>query len=320
MIRDTELSQVAELAGRKRETELGFDPRDVSIATATFYPKFRTDGEVNLENVRGVLALESMRAARDKGYQISVIDGGSSEDFLAASQALGIDLEPEKQRGMSASRRQAFDSAEAKNGAKAVVWTEPEKVSFVEACVPLVVGPILSGQADIVIPRRNPALFETSYPPYQFNSETKANAGYNSLLKRAGLLSPDEYLDMFFGPKVYANREGVRELFHQVRSLKPDSKGKMPARKYTDPEKYSNAIFLPVAAALHQGLRVASVEVPFVYPPSQQAIEQTDDPAVTEQLLAKRRAQSLGIRNELLHGIRFMSEDPRVQAKTIFTR
>lgn len=41
---------------------------------------------------------------------------------------------------------------------------------------------ILEGNADIVIPKRNPALFEQSYPEYMRLSELKVNKTYDYIM------------------------------------------------------------------------------------------------------------------------------------------
>lgn len=60
------------------------------MATTTFYPSWEpgpSDANASADKVRGDLALKTIKAAADNGYQIAVVDGGSSPAFLEAVKA-----------------------------------------------------------------------------------------------------------------------------------------------------------------------------------------------------------------------------------------
>lgn len=97
---------------------------------------------------------------------ISVIDGGSSPDFLAALNQLKLkgnliwqkekpETSEERQKrggGQGMSRRQAAEIAENTPGIKVIMQTEPEKISMIGDWLRTAAQPILHGEADIVIP------------------------------------------------------------------------------------------------------------------------------------------------------------------------
>ncbi len=82
----------------------------------------------------------------------------------------------------SPSKRLAFKIASKIAGIKIIVYTDPEKISFITHCLPQVVNPLLEDKADIVIPSRNPALFKSTYSAQQYGSEMEGNKLYNEQL------------------------------------------------------------------------------------------------------------------------------------------
>lgn len=287
MIDDRELQPVP-------ETEV--KPRSIVIATTTFYPNYPED---DVDKVRGNLALQAIKEAREKGYQVSLVDGGSSPDFkLAAKGIKGITVHPELERGMSASRRQAFVEASELDGAKVICWTEPEKVSIVRDCLPEAIVSILKGEADIVVPSRDDKAFRT-YPDYQVEEEKGANRRWNATLRARGFLSEDSPdLDVWFGPKFFRNDPKIITLFlhryeFRERGLKLD--------EIIRPELWPNATFLPIVAALHHGFRVKSVPVPYMHPKEQTEIE-VNNP----EFVRKRDVQRKNVIGSTIHFIRML--------------
>lgn len=151
------------------------DRHSIAIATTTFYPNFPEQ-----DNIRGRLAMESLAYAKRSGYELLVVDGGSSPDFLNKVRSLGIEVVTQKSKGMSESRRAAIFGCSQKPGVRVVIWVEPEKVDFIRNWVDITANPILNGRADLVISCRNENAIST-YPLFQAESEKKADKHWNSL-------------------------------------------------------------------------------------------------------------------------------------------
>lgn len=292
--------------------ELEVDPRAIAIATTTFYPKWypgETQEHDVVEKIRGDLAIQTIKEARQKEYQTLVVDGGSSEAFK--KELVGMEIQPlsELERGMSSSRQRAFAEAARLEGVKVVCWIEPEKVSIIRDCLPEAVLPILNDEADIVVPRRTDVSFRT-YPDYQVKSEQKANRLWNNILRSRGLLVEDsEDLDVWFGPKFFVNNPELVKLFLNKYEF---IKGKTKLHKIIKPELWPNATFLPVVAALYRGFRVKGVDVPYIHPSQQTAIE-VDSP----EFVRKRNIQRKNIITSTIHFIRLLEADPRKKSRLV---
>jgi glycosyltransferase involved in cell wall biosynthesis len=235
------------------------------IATTTWYKNYPQDP---VDQVRGSLAVDLVNAAIGKRAQVVVVDGGSSQEFQMAIKKPHVHLHQQTERGMSASRQQAFKIASDVMKDGWICWTEPEKVSFVKDCLDLATKDLTTNQADLVVPARDNKAFET-YPPYQADYERESNRQWNQLLREEGVLKngqPD--LDAFFGPKVW--RWEIFSLFlRRYKAINPDSSEASDIK----PGEYCNAILFPVVAALLEGKRVRTVPVPYRHPVEQTAIE-----------------------------------------------
>lgn len=282
------------------------NPHSIGIATTTFYKNWYP-GDVQEQNkvdkIRGNLAIQMLREATAKGFQIAVVDGGSSDAFRETLEEMGIITHAEQEKGMSGSRRQAFNEISRLEGVKVIVWAEPEKVSIARDCLPEAAMPILQGLADIVIPKRDTNAFAT-YPDYQKSYELRANHLYNEILRKHNLLPPDaDDLDVWFGPRLLKNDPEILKLFldkyeFDKRNLKLD--------EIVDPELWPNAIFLPVVAALKRGFRVKSVPVQYTHPSEQTEIE-TDSEAF-------RRKRDIQYKNNIvstMHLVRLIENNPK---------
>lgn len=265
----------------------------IGIVTSTWYPKFEEQGTT--DHVRGTLALEMLGHVAGT-YPYVVVDGeqqmpgGPEPPFHRAMRERGIAFVTQQQRGMSPGRQQGFAAIIREPSVEVVVWLEPEKVLFARDAIAIAAQPILSGQADVVIPARSKEGWR-SLPPFQQGSERIANATFSNCLRDWGLWNEEQDLDVFFGPRVFnlrAHRHFVRQYAFTPDPAKPWQKAIRPAA-------YSNAIFYPVMAARCDGLRVVSVEVPYVYPPEQTVFETGN-----EEFDAKRIMQASSIHAELL--------------------
>jgi len=280
--------------------EIKINPAAIALALSTYYPKWYKGNLLSVKHtdkIRGDLALELLRKAVNFKYQIVVVDVTSSKSFrkeLISIESINL-VKRNSSIKRSPSRRLAFKIASKLDGVKVIIYTDPEKVSLVEKSILDVAEPILENRADIVIPKRESKLFETTYPDYQYSSEVEANRLYNELLRTNSLLPtniPD--LDLFFGPKAFKNDPGILSLFLR--------KSDFPINKryskdlHFDPEDFSNIIFFPIVLALKKKLRVQSVEVKFAYPVLQKKNEES---GLKELFIEKRRSQRLSVLVEL---------------------
>lgn len=207
------------------------------------------------------------------GLPLYISDGGSSESFLSEISNLGYKIYRQKNRGLSAGRRQTLTQASLKKGSLAIVLFEPEKVSFIKDCLIKSVQPILETQAVIVVPKRDEKSF-LSYPDHQASSEKLLNSFMASMiintLKKKGEPIPLEIndIDFSFGPKVILNKPHILDLFLD----KYTSKNLSDERKFQC-EVWGNALFFPLFVALYKGLKIISLPISYFHPTSQTLLE-----------------------------------------------
>ncbi len=305
------------------------NPRQIAVCTTTFYPSWQPgfvdteqllkkgDRAVAESKIRGDLALETVHAILRKGYALALVDGANGSAFQQALTEQGIPFAEEAARGMSASRRQAFDMAYGDPNIQAVVWMEPEKVGMVEE-IEHCAEPILCDKAAIVIPGRTEAGWG-SLPTYQRDSEREGDRVFNDKLHRAGLLPKTEELDVYFGPRIYSAKEGCRaqllDILHRRYSF--TKRPEVPLHAVVNPGSYSEATFFPPVAALQEGLVVQSVPTNFVYPEQQRILEEHPPFAEGQNgYRTKRKAQLVGILTELVNYLRSigrMTGDSRLE-------
>lgn len=291
-----------------------FVPREIALATSTYYPRWykgKLRSLKNTDKVRGDLALEFIKQAKALGYRVVVVDGKSSRSFcLELRRFSDIKVINRRSPQRSPARREAITIASKISGVKVIVLTEPEKISLVKDCLPLVIEPVIKNHADIVVPKRDEVLFRSTHPLYMYESEVEANKVYNQILKSHGLLNDKaEDLDMFFGPKVLRNDKKIIALF--MRRFYNPIGDTLFSKAYFDPEEYSNTLYFPVVLALKKKLKVKSVTVPFRYPNTQ---KDNEEKGVRELFLEKRRSQRLSILLDLTYFIGFLQKNQRSKA------
>ena len=260
--------------------------------------------------MRGDLALQTFKSAHEQNFQIVVVDGGSSDAFKKALEQNNIYFEMQKQKGgYSPARRQGIERAETLQGVKVIVQTDPEKLSMVSDCIQTASLPILKGEADIVVPRRDKASFLT-YPTFQTQQEQKANKLYNAILRAHGLLKDnDPDLDFWFGQRLFANTPELTKLFKTTYQYRKDN---TELDKKINVEMYSSIQFFPIVEALHRRLRVESVLVPYRHPQIQTTFEE-DNPDFDRKRLTQRRT----IITELIHYIRQLENSPKTRLSKV---
>lgn len=259
----------------------------IAVVTATLYRNWYTgkvknsmpeDGERDrIDKVRGDLAIETLTVAKSKGFQIVVVDSGSSKAFLEKIRQIGIKPISAKNKGLSLNRQEGFQKAARLREVKVICWVEPEKVDIIKNTLPQAVIPILNNQADIVIPKRNEQAFNT-YPTYQAEIEKRANRAWNNILRKYNVLPIKvSDLDIWFGPKFFKNDPKLIKIFLREYQFKD---------KIQKLDIWSNAIVFPVITALKKGYKVISVKVAYKHSKKQTAIEEN-----SPLMMKKRQVQ-----------------------------
>lgn len=306
-------------------------PESVCLVSTTSMKTWEKDSgdETNPEQVRGNLAIESIKMALGKGFRVVIVDDGSSEDFVSRINEIAEEVrsekeensdikisnlivEPEMDMGYSGSRRQALKLAEnlRNEGVKAIVMMEIEKTGITQN-VEKLVKPIIEGKADVVIPERgikvnlskkDPRIEEEGedfrgYPPYQAYSEVWSNKMLDRLLVSAKLKSSeDPVLDLFGGTRVIANDPEILEDFYQKHIVEAGD-GK------TNPKKYFDAAYAPIAYLMTKNRKVVSVPIDYHHPEEQSKTEIGAD-----SFDMKRDSQRNMITSEMARQTNFIGE------------
>lgn len=268
----------------------------IVVATNYLYRNYKSleSGQIrqtsDTDGIRGDLAIEVLKNAIKCGVRVVASEGGSSEDFLSSlerftTQGLSLVASDSPDRGPQ--RRSAFNKAISLPNALAIVYTQPEKVglmNFLEE----ITRPILEGEADIVIPKREDQLFEETYPDYMRESELKVNKRYDWMMRSAGLIGKNDHFDWFFGPVVFKNTPEVSSLFF-----------KKYEATFSDPDQHSDGHYFPIIEALFNNKKVVGVEVPFSYPQTQKDNEM--NPESMPRFNERRKQDADDYSREALH-------------------
>ena len=211
-----------------------------TIATTTFY---NPNSEV--DKSRAEISKGAIRNMKDLGYEVVVVDGGSSDEFLDSISPY-CKLFNENPQGMGNGRRQAVRECLETN-ARVIAWTEPEKESYIPELYKTVT-PILNGEAELVMPSR-PNL--DNYPLTQQYAEKFA-------IKTMGNLT-GKTLDYWFGPKTWK-----KELSTIVLDYKSEYGDKW------------DSLFLPFLKIIKSGVKTIDIPVNYKHPNQQTLIEEGD--------------------------------------------
>ncbi len=274
-----------------REVEISHNAVDIatSVSCRAWY-----DGPLkspkDIDKIRGDLSIQMLTRAKGEGYNTSVVVDAGSNDFVSELQKKGITTYQETEKSLSGSRRQAIELGSNKDQVKIIMTTEPEKISMMDF-VDQLCKPIINGEADIVIPRREKSSFD-SYPPEQKERELEANRIANTALRQTGLLKEDdEDIDFWVGVRLFKNTPDIVSLFstkthyelsadtQRVIDEKSNSSQdeKIDLRNF-DTDIWANALYIPIIRALHKGFRIKNVNVPYLHPEVQTQSE-TGDPS-----------------------------------------
>lgn len=271
----------------------------IAFAVITYYPKWHK-GKLrsikHTDKIRGDLTIEFIKKATKLGFQVVASDGKSSKTFRKTiSEIPGLTLTKRHSSKRSVGIRQAIKKASTLLNVKVIVLTESEKISILDS-IDKLTKPILESKADIIIPKRNPNLFQATFPSYMYDSEVEGNKLYNEILRTNNLRKEKEDLDLFFGPRVIANKKAAVRLFTKRYHLIISKNAYLDS--YFDHEDYSSTQFFPVVEALKNGLKVKPVEINFTYPSIQKQNEMGGDKSLFEE---KRKFQRMSILIELLY-------------------
>ncbi len=243
------------------------DPKDVIIATPTFYPK-------GIDDPRFGFAARTVSAAFHNGYPMCVVDGSPDERVRERFKTLGARVFPELNKGLGPNKRQsvyvAMETARDL-GASFIAMIEPEKFDMIRL-LPQWIAPLSKG-ADVVVAHRSEESWKT-YPAFQVETEQEANRAFRDAI---GLP-----LDIMFGPVAFRVGTALNFFLNPFEHL-----------LLTVLDTYIQHYAAIVART--KGLRVvASEPLDFEYPPEQR--KQEED-ALNDAIRAKRISQ----RDTLIH-------------------
>jgi len=145
-------------------------------------------------------ALPAALAGRPPGLRVIIVDNGSRDATARVARALGAEVVAEPRRGFGAA---CWAGALAAQGAEVLVFLDADG-SLDWADLPAVAGPVLRGEADLVLGRRVAALREPGAMPWHV-------AVANAVLARAcGLLAGTRIGDV--GPYRAVRRDALLAL------------------------------------------------------------------------------------------------------------
>ncbi len=203
-------------------------------------------------------------AVADKAFQVNIInrrvlfleDPGSENTTMGHGRRLIIKLATHMFPYTLGDKFLSFLSP-------AIVWREPEKdiAQFIYA----ICEPLVTGEADIVIPRRKSL---ASYP--QFSQYWEATGSMMASYIIGG--QPQDY---WVGPRAF--NLATAKYFLQY-----------PGQQTGLPD-WHDCIFGPIVDAVADGRRVAGVEIDFEYPPEQRDAEEYDAATMTKRMAVMRK-------------------------------
>lgn len=244
---------------------------------------------VIVDTVRGGLAIEMIRWGCIMRVPIAMVDFGSPREFWEVAQKIAeeeggadlLSLVLQEGETVASARQQAIKVASEKYKPEGFLLTEPEKyllLAFREV-------PQLHRGSLTVINRRED-LFHALYPTDQRFTEITANINITDRLRNLGYWKSEDTIDFMFGVRVVPNDPDILGLFLNTALPNYLGEGSWGAHRY-------NHLMLPVIDCLKRELPVEVVEVNYLHPPIQSAIEFLD-PEIAP-IYGKRRAEQMRV-------------------------
>lgn len=232
---------------------------NIVVFTCTYY--------ASTTDVRFACCLALLEEAATQKTRIIVLDGSPSEEVRQRMRQCGssevVRVHKQQAKGKKgAALREALAIARdvAASQDAWLCWQEPEKVDMMRHW-PMVATSVC--QADIAVPQRDETLFRETYPIEQFHSESFANLYVASAAQTfAGFA---DYLDWHFGPFALRAKHADLWLSH-------------------DGELW-DAQVIPIIHAIHAGLVVKGVSVPFRAPAVMKQQEERNFAFVEKRLM-----------------------------------
>lgn len=209
----------------------------VGIATLTFYKPGSGFEE------REGFARETIRRAREEGYDVVIVDAGSHLELLRYFKDLGAIL-INQTSGMGDGFRTAISEIQGL-GKEFTAWMEAEKCNYVES-IEKTAETLEQQGAEIAVPIRRDL---SSYPKYQQHSDQFASLLFEEL---TGV-----NIDVFFGPKTW--RTPLTKYFKDYDT------------KYGDQWE---GLFVPLIDMAHDGKKIISVPIDYEHNKQQTQLEE----------------------------------------------
>lgn len=224
---------------------------EIVVCSLTSYKRSNS-----LETSRAALATRTFEKIKAIGIRIIVIDDNSEKEFIDAFEKTGAEVVQQKGTTYGSGRRQAIRAGYS-TCKPVIVLMEPEKYTFVPHILETA-RLILSGNADIVIPKRKSL---SSYPYAQRHIEKYGNAVWK--------LVTGTNLDAWFGPHII---------------------GRGSSHIYTNYDgKYGDlwdSTVVPLIDAIRSGKRCTSLKINYSHP-----VEQKEDESFSLEFTLKRLNQ-----------------------------
>lgn len=261
------------------------------------------------ENMRGDLAIMTMKRVVEDGYQLLVVDGGSPEAFRrAVIEVCGdaVNFREQKERGLGPSRHQAFREAGELPGVDVVVFTLAERLDYAQRGLRLGLDAFIERDLDMMLVGRASL---DSLPERQAESERRCHRFIDTLLTRYGLLDESQVgeWDWYSGYHTFRNTPEVQEILAQRFTFAKDTEN-YPSEADVNPDLYSNALYIPLLHAFNSDgkIKAGTMKVDYRHPEEMKAFEDAD--AAVNQV--RRRVQRNEICISLLHCARLLKGKP----------
>ena len=114
-----------------------FAPSSVALTVITYYPKWyrgKLRSIKHTDKVRGDLAIEFLKEASKRRYQVVIAEGKSSKTFRKViSEIPGLIIIKRRSLKRSVARRQVVKRASTLPNVKVIISTEAEKTSLLDS-------------------------------------------------------------------------------------------------------------------------------------------------------------------------------------------